>query len=165
MTKACYPGSFDPITNGHMDIITRASHLFDEVIVVVMRNPRKSCIFNEAERVKLIKKSVQAAGLENIRVLAGSGLSVEFAKKNGCQVMIRGIRAVSDYEYELQQATANMELNHNVETVFFIARPKFSFLASSVVKEIAEYGGSIEGMVPEVIKDEVMAKMKDHQMI
>lgn len=165
MIKACYPGSFDPITNGHMDIIARASRLFDEVYVVIMHNPRKQCIFTEEERVSLIERSVKAAGFDNVKVLAGTGLSVDFAQSLGCKVMIRGIRAVSDYEFELQQATANMELNHEVETVFFIARPNFSFLASSVVKEIAEYGGDIDGMVPDVIKDEVMDKMKDFQTL
>lgn len=165
MIKACYPGSFDPITNGHMDIIARASRLFDEVYVVIMHNPRKQCIFTKEERVSLIERSVKAAGFDNVKVLAGTGLSVNFAQSLGCKVMIRGIRAVSDYEFELQQATANMELNHEVETVFFIARPSFSFLASSVVKEIAEYGGDIEGMVPDVIKDEVMDKMKDFQTL
>lgn len=158
--KCCYPGTFDPITKGHLDIIERASNLFDETVVLIMRNPKKKCIFSEEERKSMIEKSI--ADLPNahkISVVIGSGLTVQFAKKIGAQAIIRGIRAVSDYEYELLQATANMTLDDTIETMLLIARPEYSFLSSSVVKEIAENDGDISGMMPEAIIDEVKEKM------
>ena len=107
--KACYPGTFDPITNGHLDIIERASRLFDEVVVLIMVNPRKTCLFNSEERKQMVIDSLKSIGNpQNVTVMIGSGLTVEFARKIGAAVIIRGIRAVSDYEYELGQATANM---------------------------------------------------------
>ena len=138
--KACYPGTFDPITNGHLDIIERASRLFDEVVVLIMFNPRKTCLFN-------------------VTVMIGSGLTVEFARKIGAAVIIRGIRAVSDYEYELGQATANMMLAHEIETAFLIAKPQYSFLSSSVCKEIALNGGDLLNLVPSQVEGPLKEKM------
>ncbi len=158
--KVCYPGTFDPITKGHLDIIERASKAFDEVVVLIMRNPRKRCLFSEEERVHQIKKCLEAANLKNVEVLVGEGLTVHYANKIGANAMIRGIRAVSDYEYELQIATANMELNEDIETIFLIARPAYSFLSSSVVKEIGENGGDINDFMPEIIVDEVLEKLR-----
>jgi pantetheine-phosphate adenylyltransferase len=157
--KAVYSGTFDPITNGHLDIISRASRMFDEVVVLIMRNPRKHCMFTEEERMDMIERSLRAAHLDNVSVAAGQGLTVDMASHLGASAIIRGIRAVSDYEYELMQATANMKLNPQVETMLMIARPEYSFLSSSAVKEIAINGGSIKGMVPDVIMDEVSEKM------
>ncbi|HCK89075.1 MAG TPA: pantetheine-phosphate adenylyltransferase [Erysipelotrichaceae bacterium] len=157
--KAVYPGTFDPITKGHLDIIERAACIFDEVDVLIMVNVRKQCLFTEEERKQMIIDSLQ--GLENkdrINVRIGSGLTVRFAEKLNADAIIRGIRAVSDYEYELQQATANMVLNNKLETVFLIAKPEFSFLSSSVVKEIAMNGGDISEFVPEEIAVRVMNK-------
>ena len=152
--KAVYSGTFDPVTNGHMDIIQRASKIFDEVIVLIMKNPNKHCLFQEEERKRLIELSVQAAHLDNVTVVTGTGLTVDMAKSLGAHVIIRGIRAVSDYEYELMQATANMMLNS--------ARPEYSFLSSSVVKEIALNHGNIENMVPDVIVKEVQDRMSKY---
>ncbi len=157
--KAVYPGTFDPITKGHLDIIERAACIFDEVDVLIMVNVRKQCLFTEEERKQMIIDSLQ--GIENkdrINVRIGSGLTVRFAEKLNADAIIRGIRAVSDYEYELQQATANMVLNNKLETVFLIAKPEFSFLSSSVVKEIAMNGGDISEFVPEEIAVRVMNK-------
>lgn len=155
--KACYPGTFDPITNGHLDIIERAASMFDELVVLIMENPRKKCLFSAEQRKQMIEKSVRS---DNVSVVIGTGLTVYFAKSIGCQAMIRGIRAVSDYEYELQQATANLRLDEGVETLFFIAKPEYSFLSSSVVKEIAMNGGEISGLVPDEILAEVQTGMK-----
>ena len=157
---ACYPGTFDPITNGHLDIISRASKMFDEVVVLIMQNPRKTCSFSSDERKELIEKSVTAG---NVRVVVGSGLTVRFARQIGADVIIRGIRAVTDYEYELQQATANMMLDEDIETLFLIAKPEFSFLSSSVVKEIAMNGGDISQLVPEAIHHEIAERMSEYR--
>jgi pantetheine-phosphate adenylyltransferase len=158
--KACYPGTFDPITNGHLDIIQRASKMFDELDVFLMVNPRKLCVFNVEERRQMIEDSLASIGSpQNVKVVIGSGLTVDMARTNNCGAIIRGIRAVSDYEYELQQATANMMLGHDIETIFLIAKPQYSFLSSSVVKEIAMYHGDILNLVPVQIIDRVNDKL------
>ncbi len=158
--KVCYPGTFDPITKGHLDIIERASKQFDEVVVLVMSNPNKKSLFSKDERKELIENTLEeVGGLQNVKVVVGEGLTVEMAKELGATALIRGIRAVSDYEYELQQATANMALDENIETIFMIAKPKYSFLSSSIVKEIAHYDGDISEFIPSCIIDDVMKKM------
>ena len=160
--KACYPGTFDPITIGHLDIIERAAKKFDELDVLIMKNPRKNSSFTEEERKELIEKSISSLPCKDkIHVLIGKGLTVDFAKKINAGVIIRGIRAVSDYEYELQQATANQMLNEDIETLFFIARPKYSFLSSSVVKEIALNGGDIREFVPLEVVEIVEKKLRN----
>ncbi len=158
---ACYPGTFDPITKGHLDIIERGAKVVDELIVLIMHNPRKTCLFSEIERREMIEKCLIEAGLtDNVRVVIGTGLTVDFAGKLGCRAIVRGIRAVTDYEYELQQATANMMLDDNIETIFFIAKPEYSFLSSSVVKEIAANGGDISRLVPDCICETVASKYR-----
>ena len=158
--KACYPGTFDPITNGHLDIIERASRLFDEVVVLIMVNPRKTCLFNSEERKQMVIDSLKSIGNpQNVTVMIGSGLTVEFARKIGASVIIRGIRAVSDYEYELGQATANMMLAHEIEAAFLIAKPQYSFLSSSVCKEIALNGGDLLNLVPPQVEGPLKEKM------
>lgn len=160
--KVCYPGTFDPITKGHIDIIERASRMYDEVVVLIMRNPAKKCLFSEEERRRFIEDSVAnlpEAG--KIKVMIGTGLTVEYAASIGASAIIRGIRAVSDYEYELMQATANMYLNDKVETLLLIARPQYSFLSSSVVKEIGINHGDITELVPEQILEQVAARLAD----
>ena len=160
--KACYPGTFDPITIGHLDIIERAAKKFDELDVLIMKNPRKNSSFTEEERKELIEKSISSLPCKDkIHVLIGNVLTVDFAKKINAGVIIRGIRAVSDYEYELQQATANQMLNEDIETLFFIARPKYSFLSSSVVKEIALNGGDIREFVPLEVVEIVEKKLRN----
>ena len=158
MTKAMYPGSFDPITNGHLDIIKRASKIYDEVIVAIMENVAKKATFSAIERRSLIESCIK--NMPNVRVIIGEGLTIKLAKKEGCSIIIRGIRAVADYEYELSLATTNMKLDDEIETVFLVARPEFSFMSSSIAKEIAHYDGDISGLIPEIIKDEVLDRLK-----
>ncbi len=158
--KACYPGTFDPITKGHLDIIERAASIFDEVDVLLMVNPRKKCVFNAEERKQMIEASLEGIGCDNVHVVIGSGLTVDFARKLGAKAIVRGIRAVTDYEYELQQATANLMLAPEIETMFLIAKPEYSFLSSSVVKEIALNDGDISTMVPVETAELVKEKLK-----
>ena len=160
MMKACYPGTFDPITKGHLDIIERAAALYDEVVILIMRNPSKKCMFSETERKVMIELAVSSlARKESISVEIGSGLTVEYANSIGAAAIVRGIRAVTDYEYELLTATANMYINDRIETLLLIARPEYSFLSSSVVKEIGTNGGDITGMVPAEIARLVELKL------
>ncbi len=162
--KACYPGTFDPVTKGHLDIIERAAGLYDEVIVLIMRNPRKKCTFTEDERKALIEACLAGQPYaDKVRVDIGSGLTVEYVKKIGAKTIIRGIRAVSDYEYELQQATANQILAPEIETLFMIAKPMYSFLSSSVVKEIALNGGEIAPYIPTEIIEQVKEKLSRYE--
>ena len=158
MRVALYPGTFDPITYGHLNIIKRASNNFDVVIVAIMENIRKVPSFSNEERKKLIE--ICTKQYPNVQVVIGNGLTVEFAKKNKASVIIRGIRAVADYEYELQQATTNMLLDDSIETIFYVSRPEFSFLSSSVAKEVALNGGDISKFIPEEIIDMVNEKLK-----
>lgn len=158
MTKVMYPGSFDPITKGHLDIINRASVLFDEVIVAVMINSSKKCTFDEATRMEMIRLST--AHLKNVTVTSDHGLTINLVKKLGVSLVIRGIRAVIDYEYELQQATANMMLDDSIETLFFVAKPEYSFLSSSVAKEIATHHGDISKFIPDEIQAIIWKKFE-----
>ena len=157
MIKAIYPGTFDPITIGHLDIISRASKMYDKLVVAVMDNPAKNCTFTKEERIEMIKKCVK--NYKNVEVVLGEGLTVDFAKKMNCKVIVRGIRAVSDYEYELAQATANMTLNNDIETSFLVAKPELSFLSSSIAKEIAKFNGDIKPYIPKPIIKEVSKKL------
>ncbi len=140
-----YPGSFDPITIGHLDLIERCSAKFEEVIVAIMINGSKSGTFTLEERLEMVQESIQH--MPNVKVEVGEGLTIEFAQKLECDVLVRGIRAVMDYEYELQQATANRILCPHIETLFLVANPKYSYISSSVAKEIAKYGGAMDGFV------------------
>ncbi len=150
MTTAIYPGSFDPITNGHFDVLSRASKLFDKVILVVLSNSgKKSCLPTET-RIKLIKESVE--GIENVEVDSYNGLTVEYARARNAKVLIRGLRAISDFEYEMQLAQLNKNLDPNLDTIFLVPRVENNFLSSSIVKEIALLGGDISGIVPEPVK-------------
>lgn len=158
MTKAIYPGTFDPITEGHLDIIKRAAKMFDEVYVAIMINSKKACTFTLEERIKFIKKCTKY--LKNVKVVSDNILTVDLAKKLNCNVIVRGIRAVSDYEYELAQATTNMTLNNKIETCLLVAKPELSFISSSIVKEIATFGGDISKYIPAAINDEVIKKLR-----
>ncbi len=144
--KAVYPGSFDPITNGHLDIIKRTIKLAGSVTVAVLNNPSKNSLFTVDERVELIKKVTR--DMPNVKVESFKGLLVDFMKSQGADVIIRGFRTISDYEYELQMAHINEHLNENVETIFMVAKNGYSYLSSSIVKEIAKFGGSIDDFVP-----------------
>lgn len=152
MKTAVYPGSFDPMTKGHEDIIRRAAEVFDEVIVGVLINPEKKGLFNIEERVELIKKVILPYG--NVKVESFSGLLVNFMREKGARVIIKGLRAVSDFEYEFQMALMNSKLDDSIETVFMMTSAQTSYLSSSSVKQVAMFGGSIEGLVPnEIIRD------------
>ncbi|MGF1489243.1 MAG: pantetheine-phosphate adenylyltransferase [Prochloraceae cyanobacterium] len=144
---AIYPGSFDPITLGHLDIIDRSSRLFDRVIVAVLSNQNKQPLFSVAERVEQITKST--AAIVNVEVDSFSGLTVEYAKLRNAEVLIRGLRVLSDFERELQMAHTNKTLWQGIETIFLATSTEHSFLSSSVVKEIAKFGGSVEHLVPD----------------
>lgn len=157
MIKAIYPGTFDPITVGHLDVIERAAKVYDKVVIAVMENRSKTCTFTKEERVKMIEKCVRK--ILNVEVVAGDGLTVDLAERFGCRVIVRGIRAVSDYESELALATANMTLNSEIETVFFVSKPELSFLSSSVAKEIAYFNGKIDTYIPKQIIKEVSKKL------
>ena len=161
--KAIYSGSFDPVTVGHMDIIERASRMFDEVVILLMRNPKKKYTFTEEDRKAMIEAAIAETGtIHNVTVVIGQGLTVDMASKLGASAIIRGIRAITDYEFELMQATANLKLNDRIETFLMIARPEYSFLSSSVVKEIAINGGEIRTFVPDAIVDHVKEVMESY---
>jgi len=156
MIKALYPGSFDPVTNGHIDIIQRASTLCDEVLVTVLPNISKSPLFSLEERIEMIKTVTEQ--YSNVTVTTHSGLLVNFASEQNAQVIIKGLRAVSDFEYEFQMALMNRKLNKNVETIFLMTQSKNSFLSSSLVKEVARLKGCINGLVPETVEKALIEK-------
>jgi pantetheine-phosphate adenylyltransferase len=155
-TRAVYPGSFDPVTNGHMDLIQRSAALFDKVIVAILRNTEKIPLFTVEERIEMLEEATR--DLKNVSVTAFEGLLVDFVEKIGGSVIIRGIRAVSDYEYELQMALMNRSLSNKVETVFMVPTESYSFLSSKLVKEIAQLGGKIHGFVPADVEKRLCRK-------
>ena len=153
MKIAICPGSFDPVTKGHIDIITRAAALFDKVIVVVAVNAKKTNAFSAVERLNMLRKVT--ADLENVTVDICDGLLADYAKERGAKVIVKGLRAVSDFEYEFQMALANKKLYPEAETVFLTTASENMYLSSSVVKQIAQFGGDITGLVPEILIDEI----------
>lgn len=157
MITAVYPGSFDPATYGHLDIIKRASISFDRVIVGVLHNSAKSPLFSVEERVNILEKAT--LDIPNVEVKPFEGLSVNFARENHAQVIIRGLRAVTDFEYELQMAQTNHKLEPSVETVFLTTSLEYSYLSSTIVKEVAFYHGDISKFVPDVVRERIREKM------
>lgn len=145
MTTALCPGSFDPPTNGHVDVVERAARHFERVIVAVIENPSKKSLFSIEERTTMLAEALQH--LEHVEIASFDGLLVDFAQAHGAEVIVKGLRAVSDFEYELQMAQMNTALT-GIDTLFLTAQPEWAFLSSSLVKEVARYGGSIEGLVP-----------------
>ena len=157
MKRAVYPGSFDPVTKGHLDIIERASAIVDELIVGVLNNNEKTPLFSVDERVKMLKDVT--VHIPNVRVESFSGLSVEFVKKCDASFLVRGLRAVTDFEYELQMAQTNRSIDKDVDTLFLTTGLKYAYISSTIVKEVAFYGGDISGFVPETIVDRVYGKI------
>ena len=149
LTTAVYPGSFDPITNGHLDILRRASKLFEHVIIAVLINPAKNSFLPIDVRINLIKESV--ADISNVKVDSFEGLTVDYARKKNAKILIRGLRAVSDFEYEMQMAQVNKSLLPELETIFLVPSVEYSFLSSSVVKEVALLGGDVSQTLPEPV--------------
>jgi pantetheine-phosphate adenylyltransferase len=160
MRIAICPGSFDPVTLGHMDVITRASPLFDKVIVAVMHNVNKRPMFTAEERVDFIRRLTQE--MPNVEVAAFSGLLAEYARERGACAIVKGLRAVSDFESEFQMAMANRKMYSGVDTVFLTTSAQYMFLSSSMVKDIALHGGSISGFVPEQIEGDILDRIQDH---
>jgi len=157
MKIAVYPGSFDPVTLGHLDIIKRASSMFDELIVAVMCNSAKTPLFSLDERVKMLEESVKE--LDNVKITSFSGLLIDYCKSKDIRIVIRGLRAITDFEYELQIAQTNKELSHHhVDTVFLTTSLEYSYLSSSVVKEIASYNGDITPCVSEFVGEALYKK-------
>ncbi|NPV52128.1 MAG: pantetheine-phosphate adenylyltransferase [Firmicutes bacterium] len=159
MAIAVYPGSFDPVTCGHLDIIERAGKMFDLVIVAVLRNPSKKPLFTVEERVDMLQSAV--CHLNNIRVDHFGGLLVDYARRQGATAIIKGLRAVSDFEYEFQMASVNRKLDPTIETLFMMTSNEYAFLSSSVVKEVASLGGCIRGLVPEEVEKRIRRKFRE----
>jgi len=152
---AVYPGSFDPITNGHLDIIRRSARTFDKVYVAVLVNSAKSPMFPTQQRVDMIKKVT--SDLDNVEVDFFSGLLVDYMKEKNAGIIIKGLRAMSDFEYEFQMALMNHKLSKDIETLFMMTSAKYQYLSSSIVKEVGRHGGCLDGLVPEALKDEIIA--------
>lgn len=155
LTALC-PGTFDPVTNGHLDVVGRAASLFDAVEVAVLENPSKAPLFAVEERVALLQEAV--SDLRNVRVGSFGGLLVDYARAHGAQMIVKGLRAVSDYEYEIQMAQMNQRIGE-IETLFMATSPKWSFLSSSLVKEVARLGGDVEGLVPDHVRKALVDRL------
>ncbi len=158
MQRVVCPGSFDPVTNGHLDVVSRAAGLYDEVIVAVLVNITKQCLFTVDERLDMLREVTSHYG--NVRVERFQGLLVDFCAANGISAVVKGLRAVSDFEYEMQMAQMNYQMA-KVETLFMTTNPQFSFLSSSLVKEIARYGGDVSGLVPETVLTRLRARLAE----
>jgi len=159
---AIYPGSFDPITNGHLDLIQRGSKLFDRLIVSILRNETKSPLFSVQERMEMLREVV-GTDYPNVEVDCFDGLLVDYAERRGAQVLLRGIRAISDYEYELQTALMNRRLRPELETVFLLSNEAYSFISSRLVKEVFFLGGNISGLVPHSVEQRLQRRMGNNK--
>lgn len=157
MRVAVYPGSFDPVTKGHLDVIERASKMFDEIIVTVMYNQSKNPMFTKEERVSLLEHSV--GHLKNVKVDSHQGLLVDYLKNKNIRILVKGLRAISDFEAEFQMASVNQKLLPDVETVFIMTRTEYMYLSSSIVKEVASFKGQIDDFVTDYVKNEVERKV------
>lgn len=157
MAIALCPGSFDPVTDGHLDIIQRAARIFDSVIVAVAVNPAKASLFTMEERVEMLQEVCR--GLHNVSVECLEGLLVDYARRRGATAIVKGLRAISDFELEFQQALMNSRLAPDVETVFLMTRPDHSFLSSTLIKQVASFGGDVTGMVPPTVRERLVAKL------
>ena len=159
MKTAVYPGAFDPVTNGHIDIIERALKLFDKLYVLVGENPQKTATFSPEERVKMLKESLKKHN-HRIEIEHFNGLLLDYVKKKKSNVIIRGLRAISDFEFEFQRAQFNREFAKDVETIFLMTKDDYAFLSSSIVKEIAMFSGSVKGFVPAIVEKKLREKFR-----
>jgi len=155
---AIYPGSFDPITNGHLDILKRSKYLFDKIIIAVNDNPSKEFLFTAKERVKLIHEILKDCS--GIEVESFQGLLVHYAEKKGARFIIRGLRALSDFEYEFQMDLMNRKLNSKIETVYLMTNQRYSYLSSSIIKEITKLGGGTQDLIPDLVREKLLEKLK-----
>ena len=161
MRRAIYPGTFDPLTLGHLDVIARAATLFDEIIVAVANNSKKKPLFTPEERVAMIIEATQ--GIPNVRCEQSEGLIVDFAASRQVHVLIRGLRVISDFEYELQMEHVNRRLNSQIVTMFLMPGEKYAYLNSTIVKEVAQYGGDLSSFVPAIIEKRIKEKLKEQK--
>lgn len=160
MTRiAVVPGSFDPITYGHIDIIERSSKLFDELHVSVLNNSRKSGLFDIEDRLELIRQTTKT--IDNVKVVQFNGLLIDYCQSVGASVIVRGLRAVSDFEYEMQLTSMNKKLDSTIETLYMMTNNNYSFISSSIVKEVAKYGGKVEDVVPPVVEEALNMKFQN----
>lgn len=161
MRRAIFPGSFDPLTNGHLDIIKRSSPLFDEIVIAVLNNADKHPMFTVEERCSMIREILPLAETGGCKLIVDSfsGLTADFAKRSGATAIVRGIRAVSDYEYELRMALMNRRLEPEIETVFLMAGEEYSYVSSTLMKQVFELGGRVEGLIPELVEAKMRAKL------
>lgn len=157
MAKAIYPGSFDPVTLGHLDIIQRSARIFEHLYVAVATNPSKNPVFSTAKRIEYLR--AVTADFANVEVVTFDGLLVEAAKKNGVNIIVKGMRAITDFEFEFQMALMNKKLSPDIETLFMASGVSYSYLSSSLVKEVARLGGCIKGLVPELIHDSILSQL------
>lgn len=159
MRRAIYPGSFDPVTNGHLDIIERAASITDELIVGVLQNKAKTPLFSVGERVTMLNEVTK--NIKNVKIVPFEGLLIDFAQQMDAKVIVRGLRAITDFEYELQMSQTNRKLNADVETIFLTTSLDYSYLSSTTVKEVASFDGDITQFVPEIVAEKITEKMKE----
>ena len=159
MLRAIYPGSFDPVTNGHADIIRRAAQISDELIVGVLQNKAKTPLFSVEERVTMLNEVTK--NMKNVKIIPFEGLLIDFAKQMDAKVIVRGLRAITDFEYELQMSQTNRKLNSDVETIFLTTSLDYSYLSSTTVKEVASFDGDISQFVPEIVAKKITEKIKE----
>ena len=159
MKRAIYSGSFDPMTYGHLDIIRRASEVFDELIVSVLNNKTKTPLFSVSERVKILEEATK--DMPNVKVDSFSGLLIDYAREKDVHVIVRGLRAITDFEYELQMAQTNRVLAPEIDTIFFTTELKYAYLSSSTVKEVARFGGDIDSFLTPAVKERTLAKLQE----
>ncbi|MEW5785042.1 MAG: pantetheine-phosphate adenylyltransferase [Bacillota bacterium] len=158
MSKAIYPGSFDPVTKGHLDIIKRTSHIMEQLTVTVLENPRKQAVFNVEERLQMLRLITEPYA--NVQVDYFEGLLIEYAKQKNIRIIVKGLRAISDFEFEFQMALVNRKLNPHIETMFMMTNSKYSYLSSSIVREIASFGGDISDLVPPEVYEMIVGKYR-----